>query len=188
LNYYGGKCFIIDPNCIDFNQTSNQCSQCYDGYALNANTKLCQKAQSCLTYSGSICVKCFTGFQLNTLSLQCSALPYNCLFVNSLNSCTSCSTPTLLLSQQTLSTDVFAFNLSIVVNTTVCVYSTPNCKYYNTFGYCEICISGYVQTNHQCFIAVQNCAVPLSTDQSKCTTCSTGYQLDANLLLCYPKQ
>jgi hypothetical protein len=41
LVYYNGNCYIKDPNCIDFNQTINQCTQCYDGYSLNANTKIC---------------------------------------------------------------------------------------------------------------------------------------------------
>lgn len=41
LLFYGGQCYIKDPNCIDFNQTLNQCTQCFDGYTLNSNTKIC---------------------------------------------------------------------------------------------------------------------------------------------------
>lgn len=50
--------------------------------------------------------------------------------------CTTCSNMTTLITQQITTNEVFPSNLSIAVNTSVCVYSTQNCQYYNTFGYC----------------------------------------------------
>jgi hypothetical protein len=107
--------------------------------------------------------------------------------MNDLNRCLSCSANTTLITQQTQPLETFASNLSIAINTTVCAYTTANCKYYTIYGLCEICATNYVQRNRECLPIASNCDIPLSTDASKCSQCAIGYQLESSTQRCFAK-
>lgn len=106
--------------------------------------------------------------------------------MSGLGVCQTCSIYTLLINQQIPAGEVYPSNLSIAVNTSVCIYSTTNCKYYNIYGFCEVCQTNYIQNNKVCVPLAANCQVALS-DPSKCQICNSGYELDSVSLTCYAR-
>ena len=107
--------------------------------------------------------------------------------MNSVGVCQTCSSFTELFTQQIPSSESYPASLSLAVNTSVCIYSTANCQYYNIFGFCEICRTNYIQRKRICVPIATNCQVPLESDKSKCQICNLGYELDSSSLTCYPR-
>lgn len=188
LLFYSGECYIKDPLCIAYDTVNYKCTNCFEGYFLNSNNR-CEQREKCWVYAtgGRNCQRCFIGFQLNPANFVCDKLPHNCRQMNSAGVCQTCSSFTELFSQQIPSTESYPSNLSIAVNTSVCIYSTANCQYYNIFGYCEICRTNYIQRKRVCMPIATNCQVPSQSDMSKCQVCGLGYELDPSSLTCYPR-
>ncbi len=55
---------------------------------------------------------------------------------------------------------------------------------YNNYGYCEKCISGFVQISRACLPISANCDIYLPGDQSKCSSCIQGYRVSGQQ--CFP--
>jgi hypothetical protein len=98
------------------------------------------KSITCLTRdANNFCTKCFSGFQLDYNSLMCVQLPSNCAFMNTSSQvCLNCTTSTTF-------------------NNNICVFSTANCNSYDVSGYCQTCLSGYVQVARTCLPVSPNC-------------------------------
>jgi hypothetical protein len=53
-----GECHIAEDNCIDRNNTINQCVACVDGYFVNTFFQCQLKDQYCIEYINGFCSQC----------------------------------------------------------------------------------------------------------------------------------
>lgn len=127
---------------------------------MDGRTLTCLKGITCLSRNtNNVCTACFTGYQLNPLSLQCDTLPPNCRAMNSSTQlCINCTS---------------GFSL----NNSICVYSTVNCLTYDIYGYCQTCIQGYTQTQRICLPISPNCQTYNPNDLTTCLVCLPTFRL-----------
>lgn len=190
LSYTYGGCkacnsgFFFNPNIYLLNispSTSTAASYFLQTGGLSPTMlSTCQATTvtNCVTFSSfNTCSGCATGYYLTSAG-ACTAFPLpviqNCLTYSNLVTCSSC---------------VPMFYLS--ANTCVAIIAIPFCATYSQTASSTVCtscnstsyVSGNACTNRTAAVNVASCTV-YSLTSDICTTCTSGFILTSNSLLC----
>ncbi|EDR25918.1 protein serine/threonine kinase, putative [Entamoeba dispar SAW760] len=188
-NYYlsdTGECIeTVVPNCAkqvgtdcekcvrSFVKKNNQCIKCdgsvtnglcYYPVGLKSNIKT-EIENSCMVRNEIGCVRCQTGYYLDSTTTTCRACKEECSSCTSLNQCSSCK-PGYYLSNGDCVSSSGNCNRFIIGNTQSCL----ECKegyYRNSSLMCDVCPEGC------------RCVKP-----DFCTSCFTGYFKTPDMLWC----
>lgn len=180
---------------------SNVCLLCYSGYSLNTNGYCTPCLPGCDTCSNSnyaICILCGAGtYPVGNSCVSCSA---NCLFCNTLGTCSQCLEGYVLSSQSTcIQSCQFPCATCVInepSNCLSCLYgftlntgSLQNCQNNNTLCNanfnCSYCGLGYIlitnntatSINQTCKSCGQTCARCNPINVNNCTGCYIGFYL-----------
>jgi hypothetical protein len=156
-------CMRLPNGCARANSTG-QCLQCNEGYAVNSNGVCYLVIAYCQTYQLSTgqCVECIQNYYINVNQTCVPMLESNCLFANSLGQCIQCIEGYVLVSN-------------------VCYPSISFCYNHSTSSYaCLQCFQGYYLFNKTCSRIPVGC---LNMVNNLCVSCMQGYQLSNGLCM-----
>lgn len=155
-------CYTVPANCVGLDAVGN-CSSCFSGYLLSANT--CTFDTTC--NGTSSCTSCADGAYLSSGQCLSCTLPANCL---------GCSAAA--------PTSCFRCNDGYYLSSGACTLCTTGCVLCSSSSFCTLAGSGYYLIPNQDASNsghVGTCRSPCSTcheGNNICTSCVTGYSLN----------
>lgn len=192
------QCKPCSYNCKKCtSELASACTDCYDGYYLDAVANLCMpcdyKCLKCQVINGlSKCSLCDDGAYLDTTTLACKLCPMGAKSCVDPTNIVDCNPGYLKSSNSLFCTPCVANCVSCPSSTSVCsvcttgyfvsagtcrlctIVNCANCLAVGASTFCSACNEGYFRASSTlCSSCPLNCKICSSA--TVCTTCKTGY-------------